>query len=70
MKFNFKRKYLGIPYIVFLVLFVLIPIVLIVYYAFSDANGIPSFEAMIKFFSTPTKLNVILMSFFIYDVIK
>lgn len=65
MKFNFKRKYLGIPYVIFLVLFVLIPIVLIIYYAFSDANGVPSFEAMIKFFSTPTKLNVILMSFFI-----
>ena len=34
--FTFKRKYLTIPYFLFLVLFVLIPILIIVFYAFTD----------------------------------
>lgn len=62
---KFKRKYLAIPYAVFLVLFVIIPILLIVYYAFSNAEGEISFDSLIRFFSSTTKLNVLLVSFFI-----
>lgn len=62
---KFKRKYLAIPYAVFLVLFVIIPILLIVYYAFSNAGGEISFDSLIRFFSSTTKLNVLLVSFFI-----
>lgn len=65
MKFRFSRKYLCIPYAVFLVLFVVIPIVLIVYYAFSDENGYLSLNALVKFFSSTTKLNVLLVSIFV-----
>jgi len=65
MKFRFQRKYFSIPYVIFLSLFVVIPILLIVYYAFSDASGGISFAAAKKFFSDPTKLDVILVSFFI-----
>ena len=65
MKFNFKRKYLSIPYIIFLALFIIIPILFILYYAFSDASGGLSWNSMIKFFSSPTKLNAIVISFFI-----
>ena len=46
-----QRKYLAIPYAVFLVLFVIAPIILIVYYAFTDNNGYPSLDAAIEFFS-------------------
>lgn len=65
MKFRFSRKYLCIPYAVFLILFVVVPIVLIVYYAFSDVNGYLSVDALVKFFTSTTKLNVLLVSVFV-----
>lgn len=63
--FSFQRKYLSIPYALFLVLFVIIPIILIVFYAFTDYSGNFSFDSFTKFFSSPTKLNVLLVSVFI-----
>lgn len=60
-----QRKYLCIPYLVFLILFVIIPILIIVYYAFSNENGVPSFDALVEFFNSPSKLNVLLVSIFI-----
>lgn len=63
--FVFQRKYLCIPYAVFLILFIIIPILIIVWYAFTDANGYPSFNALVDFFSSFTKLNVLLTSLFI-----
>ena len=36
---HFSRKLLAIPYGLFLFLFVLIPLLIIVYYAFTDGNG-------------------------------
>ncbi len=65
----FKRKYLAIPYFVFLVLFVLIPIVIILVYAFSKTDDLGrltfSFDSLVEFFSSPTKLNVLVVSLFI-----
>lgn len=60
-----QRKYLAIPYAIFLILFVIAPILLIFYYAFTDVNGMPSFNAAIDFFTSTTKLNVLLVSFFV-----
>lgn len=65
MKFRFQRKYFSIPYVIFLSLFVIIPIGLIIYYAFSDSTGALSIDAAAKFFSDTSKLQVILVSFFI-----
>lgn len=62
MKFRFQRKYLCIPYVLFLVLFVILPILMIVYYAFTDASGNFTFEAFISFFSSVNKLNVLINS--------
>jgi len=62
MRFRFQRKYLSIPYAVFLVLFVILPILMIIYYAFTDANGNLSFQAFINFFSSTSKLNVFVNS--------
>jgi len=62
MKFRFKRKYLCIPYFLFLILFVVIPILLIVYYAFTDGNGNFTWDALVGFFSSTKKLNVLLVS--------
>ena len=67
--FAFKRKYLSIPYFVFLLLFVLIPIVIILVYAFTktteSGNLEFSFDSLVEFFSTPTKINVLVVSLFI-----
>ena len=62
MKLRFQRKHLCIPYFIFLILFVIIPILLIVYYAFTDSNGFFTFDALINFFSSTNKLNVLLVS--------
>lgn len=62
---KFKRKHLVIPYSLFLLLFVIVPILLIVYYAFTDINGNFSFASFISFFSSTAKLEVLLTSFFI-----
>lgn len=63
--FHLKRKYLCIPYGVFLAIFVIIPILLIVWYAFTNEAGMPSFEAAISFFTTPSKWSVLLVSLFL-----
>ncbi len=61
---RFKRKYLSFPYAVFLILFVIIPLLLIVYYAFSDASGTPSLDALVSFFTSPNKWQVLFVSLF------
>lgn len=61
---RFKRKYLAFPYAVFLVLFVILPLLLIVYYAFSDSSGTPSFDALVSFFTSPNKWQVLFVSLF------
>ena len=61
----FKRKYLGIPYGVFLILFIVIPILIIVFYAFTNDDGVPSFDALVGFFTSWSKINVLLTSVFV-----
>ncbi len=61
----FQRKYLCIPYVAFLLLFVIIPILIIVYYAFSNEQGVPSFDSLVEFFTTWSKINVLIVSIFI-----
>lgn len=36
---HFTRKQLGIPYILFLILFVVLPLFVVLYYAFTDGQG-------------------------------
>lgn len=62
MKLRFSRKSLCIPYAVFLVCFVILPMLVIVFYAFTDKNMHVSFTNFIKFFSDPTKLSTIVYS--------
>ena len=65
MKIRISRKNLALPYFIFLILFILIPILIIVFYAFTDAEGYFSFDALVTFFSNYTKLNVLLVSLLI-----
>lgn len=63
MKFRFQRKYLSLPYILFFLFFVITPIVLIVFYAFTDKNtGQFSLVNLTKFISDPTNINVLIIS--------
>ena len=66
---KFKRKYLSIPYTLFFICFVVVPILFIVYYAFSNKNGVPSFQNLVKFFQDSTNVNVLLISF-VYAIIN
>ncbi len=59
---RFSRKALGIPYAVFLLFFVIVPMLVIVFYAFTDKQNHLSGMNFIKFFSDPTKLSTIAYS--------
>lgn len=71
--FALQRKYLCIPYVMFLILFVIIPIVIILVYAFTKEIVNPdgtrtlefSFDALVGFFTTWSKINVLFVSLFI-----
>lgn len=62
MKIRFQRKFLCIPYFLFLILFVILPIVFIIYYAFTDQDGFFTWSALVDFFTNTNKLNVLIMS--------
>lgn len=51
LKPHFSRKLLAIPYGLFLLCFVVIPLLIIVYYAFTNDDGKFSFEAVRVFFN-------------------
>ena len=61
-KIAFSRKNLCIPYGLFLALFVVIPLFVIVYYAFTDSTGAVSFYNFINFFSDTTKISTLVIS--------
>ncbi|MBQ7340341.1 MAG: ABC transporter permease [Clostridia bacterium] len=60
--FTFSRKQLCIPYGLFLVMFVVIPLLLIVYFAFTGEDGSFTFSNFIRFFSDTTKLSTLFIS--------
>ena len=62
IKFGFSRKQLCIPYGLFLALFVVIPLILIVFYAFTDADGGISVNNFIRFFTNPTTITTMIIS--------
>ena len=68
--FTLQRKYLSIPYILFLILFIIVPILIIIFYAFTYENPDTkvitlSGDAFINFFTDKSKLNVLIVSLFI-----
>ncbi|MGN1295814.1 MAG: ABC transporter permease [Bacilli bacterium] len=63
MKFRFQRKYLSIPYLLFLLLFVVVPVFVIIYYAFTNkATGQFSLINFKNFFANGTNVQVLLIS--------
>ena len=62
-KFRFSRKQLCIPYALFLILFVIAPLVVILYYAFTNGEGKFSFTNFANFFTSTNTLGTLLYSF-------
>ena len=57
-----KRANWAVPYAIFLAIFVALPLVLIVVYAFQDADGAFSFANFTKFAKSPEALNTFIYS--------
>lgn len=58
-KFRFSRSWLALPYALFLLVFVVIPLLFIVYYAFrDDVTGKMTFSNFTSFFTNPVNLKV------------
>lgn len=66
---KFKRKHLSIPYILFLICFVIVPVLFIIYYAFTNKGGSFTFDNLQKFFSDKTNIDVLLISF-VYAILN
>ena len=62
---SFSRKQLCIPYGLFLVLFVVLPLLLIVFHAFTNQNGTFSFENFARFFTSTTTISTLIISMLI-----
>lgn len=62
MRFNFQRKYLAFPYIIFLIGFIVLPLAVVFFYAFTDVNGQPSLDAAYTFFNNPQRINILMNS--------
>jgi spermidine/putrescine transport system permease protein len=62
LAFAGKRRNWSIPYILFLSFFVLIPLVLIVFYAFTNSNGRFSLENFHKFWLQPEAVHTFVFS--------
>ena len=58
----FSRSQLCIPYALFLLLFVVFPLMLIIYYAFTSKTGQFTFENFVWFFSTDTNIKNLFFS--------
>lgn len=62
-KIRFSRKSLGIPYALFLVLFVVAPLIVLLYYAFTDGQGQFTAANLTGFFTDPNTLGTLFYSF-------
>ncbi len=68
MKLRFNRSQLCIPYALFLILFVIAPLVVIIYYAFTNGQGQFTFENFINFFSSTNTIGTLIYSLFLAAV--
>ena len=62
LKLRFNRKQLCIPYAAFLILFVICPLLVIIYFAFTDGTGQFTFDNLVNFFSNTNTLGTLLNS--------
>ena len=60
--FRFSRKQLCIPYALFLVCFVVLPLAVIIYYAFADGSGRFTLENLLSFFTNGNTIGTLCYS--------
>lgn len=60
---RFSRKQLCIPYVLFLICFVVLPLIVIIYYAFTNGDGEISTDNLKGFFSSPNTIGTLAYSF-------
>ena len=60
---RFSRKTLGIPYAVFLLLFVVAPLLVLFFYAFTNGQGQFTLRNLTDFFTDPNTLGTLFYSF-------
>ncbi len=65
---HFSRKSLGIPYAVFLTIFVAAPLVVLLFYAFTNGQGQFTLENLTGFFTNPNTLGTLFYSLLIASV--
>ena len=65
---TFSRKYLGIPYALFLAVFVVAPLLVLTYFAFTDGRGQFTIQNFTGFFTDPNTLGTLCYSFGIASV--
>ena len=63
MKLRFNRSQLCLPYAVFLILFVIAPLIVIVYFAFTNGQGQFTFANFIGFFTSTNTIGTLFYSF-------
>ena len=61
-RFFMKRSNWSLPYLIFLIIFVVVPLVLILLYAFQDADGNFTLSNFAKFISSPEAANTFVYS--------
>ena len=59
---HFSRKSLGIPYAVFLTVFVAAPLLVLFYYAFTNGQGQVTIQNFTHFFTDPNTLGTLFYS--------
>lgn len=62
MKSNNLRKQLAIPYAIFLIFFVVLPLLVVIYYGFTNGDGEPSFDNFIRFFKNGKTIGTLVYS--------
>lgn len=62
MKGSFTRKQLGIPYALFLLIFVVAPLLVLVYYAFTNGEGQFTVSNLLRFFTDPNTIGTLCYS--------
>lgn len=69
MKFRFSRKQLCIPYAAFLICFVIVPLLVVLYYAFTNGEGRFTLANLAGFFSSPNTIGTLCYSLVVAVVV-
>ena len=62
---RFSRKTLAVPYVIFLVCFVVLPLIVLLYYGFTGTDGKFTFANLQNFFTDPNTLGTLVYSLMI-----